>query len=184
MKNFIEKYFTDHIQYPSMVAENILPMNEHWAYISTTFLNGFINYVKPIKAFVLTRYTAWESNLEHEVSLRDPVSGNWEKHAGTKDEIYRLFIQPGRNSHTNLHSLEDDVLILAKTDGDSPCYFFFWFDCDVSDGCIGRFQTSAPEEEVVADFVEYALSMKDMGYEDSGESREIPLHSIEGWVSF
>ena len=56
-------YFEDNIEFPREVAHTMLPYGTVWAYISSTFLNGIINYVKPINYFVLDRYTANDENI-------------------------------------------------------------------------------------------------------------------------
>lgn len=95
-------------------------------YISSTFLNGWINYVKPIKSYVVYRY--YENG-------RDKLIENIQKVNGCHD----------------LSKYGDDVLVLAKDDtGD---YWYFWFDNDTSDCQIGRFKTES--KTVVEDFTEF-----------------------------
>lgn len=197
MSDFM-KYFDMDIEYPSHVAIDILPWNTLWQYISSTFLNGLINYVKPIKIFVLGRYRGWddECDKEGDCKLRahiqePPGSGNWIDFVGTKAQVFECATEPGRLYHTNLNMFGDDVLVLARPEDEfghwaselENMYYFFWFDCDVSDCFIGRFKTVDKEEEVISSFCEYVKSKRTMGYKDEPE-RELPLHAWQGWVSF
>lgn len=167
--NTIMDYFNDEIEYPQDVALEPLPINTLWSYISSTFLNGFINYVKPIKVFVLDRY-------------KDDKT----------EEIKNLKPQP----HTNLHHFGDDVIILAEIEnheGGVKMYMLFWFDCDVSDCRIGRFETSDFSTVVIQSLVNWLDEMKkenegrvfSQDY-DNGvlNYHEVPLTWLSGWLSF
>lgn len=178
-------YFTDDIEYPGDVALNPLPMGVSYSYISSTFLNGFINYVTPVKAFVLGRYHAWDEEINHTISVMDPPgSFNWtKKECKTKDDLFRELAKENVMCHVNLdYDFQDDVLILAtagEIEGEGACYFYFWYDRDCSDCCIGRFVTTDDEAEVVSSFAENATDPEN---NELGEAREIPLHYFQGWL--
>ena len=58
MKNkTIWDYFDDKYDYPRQIAHDMLPYGTVWNYVSSTILNGFINYVKPIGIFLIDRYS-------------------------------------------------------------------------------------------------------------------------------
>jgi len=72
-KKTIWDYFEDQIEYPRDVVSNPLPYGEVWTYISSTFLNGFINYVKPIKIFLIDRYTPDNEDItDRNVQVKKP----------------------------------------------------------------------------------------------------------------
>ena len=173
-------YFVDSIDYPKDVGGTILPINTCWNYISSTFLNGFINYVDIIKAYVIGRYTEWDEEIEG-VNIQDPPNSfNWVEFSGTKEQVYNKVTEEGRLFHTDISMLQDDVLILAKAKG-SDIYYFFWFDMDCSDCNIGRFKTDDTENEVIEAFSKHVSSC----YIDNpyGE-KELSLHCFKGWISF
>lgn len=156
------KYFKTSQDYPT-VGEEILPLGELWCYISSSFLNGFLNYAKPIKAYAINRYTPREDN--------------------------ELLVQKFNSGRTRLHTkmgqiFDDDVLILSKNELGE--YWFFWCDCDVSDCCIGRFTTSDSEEEVIAEFDRYVKERQsNLGYQETpGEAFELNVKHFIGWISF
>jgi len=186
--NFIDKYFHNHEDYPQDVCGNILPLGTQWSYISTTFLNGFINYVEIKSAWVLNRYQDWDDashdNLVKVNIMREPNNtGTWEDFIGTKREVYEILIQPGRTFHSKLdNDFKDDMIILSKISDNK--WMFFWFDRDCSDSCIGRFETEETNEQVIKDFDEWAstLMMDEYKY-DSGEGpKQLPLHYFTGWL--
>jgi len=130
ISNFLD-YFDDHVEYPGdTVAGNPLPINEFWQYISSTFLDGFINYVDIIEGYQIHRYRAPDV---------------------TKRENFAKMSE----FHSNLSVAEDDVLILADARTNDGLYYFFWFDRDVSDCCIGRFLTEDSREKVLENFRAY-----------------------------
>lgn len=56
MRKTIFDYFIDVVDYPTEIVHNPIPYGTMWNYISSTFLNGVINYVKPISCYVIDRY--------------------------------------------------------------------------------------------------------------------------------
>lgn len=192
-KKFLD-YFPNQEEYPRAIAFRLLPVGSLWEYVSETFLNGLINYVTPIKAYVLGRYRPWFSSQSHQdetihLQVREPPNSfNWVKVAAKdKDEAFKLLTEPGRVLHLNLKDFDDNIVILAhpKDAKGYPeaekMYYFFWFDCDVSDCVIGRFVTDDPEEKVAELFAEYIQEIDDNPY----GARELPLHIFKsGWVRF
>jgi len=159
MKNkIIWNYFDDKIEYPKNVSGNPIPYGEYWEYISSTFLNGFINYVRPFGCYVLNRYTKETDDIsERNVSFFDKGDfPNWKKFKGTKKELIDSFLYETKETfHTNLSCFGDDILIIAEA-GDKYSdeekngkYIFFWFDMHVSDCGIGRFETVDSKEDIL-----------------------------------
>jgi len=152
-------YFHDNIEYPEP-CDSMLPVGVLYEYISTTFLNGWINYVSVKCIRLISRYTSFEENQQEAQALIRSTE-----------------------HHTNLSkSLSDDVFVLARG---GEHWWFLWFDRDSSDSCIGRFETTDPEEKVLAAFSDYADDRsKHMGYEHSGSPAiAIPVSCLRGWIN-
>jgi hypothetical protein len=168
-KDFID-YFEETIDYPHPTAsENILPLGTLYSYISNTFLNGWINYVKIIAAQLISRYEPYKNN---QLSIEN-IQQNLDKY-------YHFDFNK---------NLSDDVLILAKNEDKyepnyEPHWWFFWYDRDCSDCMIGRFKTEDYDEIVISLFKEYANERsKNLRYENSGQPAiEIPNSFFKGWI--
>ncbi len=172
-------YFSDQEDYPEP-AVDMLPVDKLYSYISTTFLDGWINYVEIKSAFLITRYR------EHEQNVAAVAKFNG--------------VDRQRYDHIDFNAclgkqLDDDVLILARAkdrdpfdtdvDGCGPHWWFFWFDRDVSDSCIGRFETTDADAIIVERFAAYAHEKsRGMGYEHSGHpALELKPSAFRGWIS-
>lgn len=182
-------YFEDSIEYPRNVASNPIPMNTLWTYISSTFLNGFINYVEVVDAQLLNRYHQMD---EYFNSAEDGPFAQYHDGNGwvtppdnlSKRALFDLYTQSKNSFHPKLNCFGDDVLILGrcKNDGNEEIkgmYMFFWFDQDVSDCCIGRFQTDDEESAVIEKFHTYANK-----YLKYDAPSPIPISFFKGWLSF
>jgi hypothetical protein len=199
-KKTIWDYFRYNISYPREVAHNSLPYGTVWCFISSTFLNGIVNYVKPISCFVLDRYTSCDKNISNRgVSVRNKGEfGKWHKWHGTKKELITAIISGEKEMyHTNMDCFGDDITLLAEIETDEKDnkgrYMFFWFDSDISDCCIGKFETTDNKEDVIQ-------SMRNWLDEDKEENRgvaiedgydngivnysELPISFLKGWVKF
>jgi hypothetical protein len=178
---FNEIYFSDSTEYPEIGDLNdIMQEGILYCYISHTFLNGFINYVEPLQVYIIDRYHIDSQepveNENREIVLHVTKERGWEtKIVTTKQDAFDILNSDYKVYHTKLGMFDDDVLFLGKTE---RYYWFFWFDCDVSDCCIGRFQTDESEEEIIKAFTEYCL--------DKTEDKiyEFKKDWIKGWVSF
>ena len=197
-KKTIWDYFDDNIDYPNEVAHNPLPYGTVWCYISSTFLNGFINYVKPIKVYQLDRYECEDEPQEVDYRDKGDYGANWKKFTGTKAELRKLVLDEKiQFSHTKLHLFGDDITLLAEIENNEEDgkgrYMFFWFDCDVSDCCIGKFETTDTKEEVIQAMVNWLEETKE---ENKGKIvepnydngivnyTELPISFLEGWLKF
>lgn len=184
--SFLNKYFNHNIDYPQDVGNDILPWGTQLSYISTTFLNGFINYVDIKSAWVLNRYVDWDDASEEiKVSIMGTPNntGTWEEFRGTKRQVYEMLIQPGRTFHSKLdNDFKDDLVILSKISDNK--WMFFWFDRDCSDSSIGRFQTQESDEQVIKDFDEWAskVMMEECRHESGEGPKQLPLHYFTGWL--
>ena len=128
-------------------------------YISSTFLNGWINYVNPISAFVVHRYHELEKSID-----------DWHNNY---------------SCHTDLGQFGDDVILLCKSDNKND-FWYFWFDNDVSDCSIGRF-TNDNENEVKEKFEEFVKERaEDLKSYHGGEANyfELDVRKINRCIKF
>lgn len=199
---------------------DVLPQNTIIEFIANDFLNGFINYVIPIKGYVLNRYTDWYKNENSAILIKtdsktlqnqDPrifkteqcyvdelpeyENEHWNYYTfKNKKDILDIFNEDSTlYCHTDLSMFNDDVAILAKRkiNNLSPEYWFFYFDCDVSDCCIGRFLTTDSEEEIIENFSEY---IKNFDFSDEElcldsdkideRAKELNITHLNGWLKF
>lgn len=178
-------YFEDHIDYPKNIAENPLPLNTLWQYVDSDILKGFINHVQPVSWYVLDRYNDGQpmSGIRLERERR-----NWEDWTGTKKELIEVLNSGERQCfHINLGYFNDDVIILAETnklmkDEYPNRYFFFWFDCDVSDCCIGQFETTDSKEEIIQN-LEFTLEKLSKDGDVTGFTK-MKNKVLQGWIQF
>lgn len=174
----IWSYFSNHEDYPKQIAHEMLPYDTVYAYVSSTFLNGLINYVKPVKVFQIDRYTQ-----DHEI-IENVVYKERKIFTGPKAELRKLVLEEKvQFHHTNLGVFQDDIVILAeietKLNDGLGRYMFFWFDYDVSDCCIGKFETEDSKEEVIESLINWLDKEEDFeGY------TELPNSFVQGWVEF
>lgn len=199
MTKTIWDYFDHSIDYPSDVTHNPIPYGTVWCYISSSFLNGMINYVKPISCFVLDRYTADDEKVFAEVYNKRKPGGRqgrvrWE---GTKKELIEAVVSGEKEMfHTDIGCFGDDFVLLAEVEGERDGkgrYAFFWFDCDVSDCCIGKFETTDPKEKVVQAMKNWLDENKEKNKGavvkkgcDNGIVcySELPVSFLQGWLRF
>jgi hypothetical protein len=159
-----KKYFTDSYEYPQPTLVLLLPGTVFY-YISNTFLNGWINYVTLVRAWLVTRYLPHKENIK---ALAEHVEAN--------------------QFHTNLNQfMHDDKHLLVRAAGDDPKrpWWWFWYDQDCSDCAIGVFETDDSDEEVCRKFDEMIDRLSEQVREspDYGPKLEIPLKSIRGWIA-
>lgn len=172
MEKKFTDYFNDHIEYPDPTSnENLLPIGVCYNYISSTFLNGWINYVNIIGAELISRYRAYSSNLEEMEKVKK----------------YTFEEMPHFDFST---CLSDDVLILARgknTDNSSNNqYWFFHYDKDTSDCSIGRFETNDSEQEVIELFKIHAYKASAHGWSKHPgyPTISIPIELFKrGWIN-
>lgn len=160
------KYFTESVDYPFNSNEfpyNILPLGVLWNYVDSSFANGFINHGSKMLCLVIDRY------------MIDADEGSW------KQKKIAAFIE-NPPFHVDLSIFKDDVFILAHVGKDS--YLFVWLDQDVSDCCIGRFETKDSWETIIAAVKAYGLAISQDHLSPGAVVTEIPLTALRGWLSF
>lgn len=165
--NFLKKYFPHDIEYPDPTK---IMMKPGWllSYIDSQFLSTWLNYLEILDSYLITRYRNYQANFES--------TNTFNKKLGP--DFYRK----------NICLFGDDVLILAEEKPidknresyypDSENYFnehhklywFFWFDQDSSDCCIGRFASNTDVETIKNEFKDYCFEGPTI---DLGENREI-----------
>lgn len=196
MKKHIVDYFTNETDYPNFKAHNILPYGELWNYVASTFLNGFINYVTPIKIYQIDRYAIESEQVTAKYSDKTN-SGLHQVFIGTKSELRKLIIKDTAIFYnTKIGMFHDDIVVLAKIETEKSnkiaCYMLFWFDTDVSDCSIGRFQTLDSQEEIIQSLVNWLDYLKEgkkkyveEGYDDGLINyTDLPLSFCQSWMSF
>lgn len=160
-------YFDDNIEYPKTIASDILPYGTLWEYVSFTLLNAFINHVDIIAGFVVDRYTKRDG----------------------KAELIESSIK--KEKHANLRIFNDDVIVLGRIYSNK--YMFFYFDYDVSDCMIGRFETDDDTEVIVQSIVNWLeeCKVRNTGYTmtehtESGriDYMQLPYEFFIGWLSY
>ena len=177
----LERYFNDFVDYPKDIAVNPLPFNVMYNFVSSTFLNGFINYVEIRKAFVLSHYYKWDEYKKHIVTIQSKNNKPYKKLFINKNDIYNALIKPGAKFHSELdRDFNDDVIILARA-GETDtgmCYYYFYYDLDCSDCSISRFIVKEAEYLLDRKFIKHIESFD---YIDN--YKEIPMHYFSGWIS-
>ena len=186
MTYFIQKYFHKSEMYPAAKLTDILPEGVVWDYVSTSLLNGLVNYARHIRGWCLERYHKWEDELkdgDNIVNVRE--KGEWvKKKVLNYGELFNAATQPDAIAHANFSEhFKQDVVLLSKAENDPTLYVYFWFDHDKSDSCIGRFRSGDPKEEIIKAFDEHCAVLGG-GYGTQIRHREIPLHYLCcGWIS-
>lgn len=199
IKSEIWDYFEDVIEYPQDVAYKPIPWNVAWNYISSTFLNGFINYVNPIACYVLNRYKQENEDIScRNISVCDRGGfGNWYKFKGTKKQLIDDIISGEKELyHTDLSCFGDDIIVLAEIEDErnnekgQNKFMFFWFDMDVSDCSIGRIKTDDDEGFVVNSLENWLIkefknnSNHESDHSDGNGFYKLPNSFLKGWVKF
>ena len=181
--------YMDTIEYPSneLLVEGVKD-GTSFDYVATTYLNGFINYVQIIDAYMIRRYKTLEKYLVEKYGTYDQsiIEGNVDPNNLTWERSCRLIddLSESGNFHfTHSANKFDDMLILAKQAGS---YWIFWTDCDCSDSCIGRLPLSTfdSDEEAKESLKLAALefSTEDSTVEDE-KIKRIPLSLFSGWIT-
>lgn len=105
-----------------------IPNNTSYEYVSSTFLDGLVNYGRNHVAFLLARH-----------GLRKPEAecvGNEDlDYLEPTEENYQAFAD-AQSAQIHFKAANDDWFILYETDSS---YFFLWYDQDCSDCIIERY---------------------------------------------
>lgn len=183
-------YFSEEIEYPEKVIDEILPYNILWSYVPSNFVNTFVNQGKAIKVYQIDRYTTEETYIE------GVLMENHKEYIGTKSELRESVIRGSiKFWNTNLSIFEDDIIILSAIEMKDGMrrFLFCYFDQDTSDCMIGRFETSDSTDAVIESLENWLKDEKEKNKDrivtddgDAGMSNyhELPLSFLEGWLKF
>ncbi|KKK82486.1 hypothetical protein LCGC14_2802880, partial [marine sediment metagenome] len=105
-------------EYPENIAERGVPQDMYYRYVSSTFLDGLINYTEPIKGYLVYKQSG--SNADHYSNDMYEMEQLIGIHERTWHSKFRLF------AHSKLYIR---VAVLAETKGS---YWMFLYDPDVS----------------------------------------------------
>lgn len=171
-------------EYPGAKLLSGLEHGVFYYYVSSSYLEGIVNYTKPVAGVLLERYDVLDRAKAQTIIDTRVVK---------------------RIGHPRLEAFEDDVILLctpnstSEADGDPNEYYMFWFDRDVSDCCVGRFNSTDTREQVIADFKMWVESLCDRsqqgavrknangcgGWEKTSDWMELPLEYLRGgWITF
>lgn len=180
------------IEYPQYLASNPLPINICWQYVSVDLLNGFINHTKVIRAWAVNRHHSInEIDHKHNFLVTTGSQVGYIKNvigeqATRKEVIDYLCSRKDSTLNTEMRKhFNDDVILLAQCgdiDGNVQ-YYYYWFDCDVSDCFIGRFVTTDDQTTVIASF-DHMVVESQMHFPFTDPATLIPLHYFKGHISF
>jgi hypothetical protein len=183
-KDFFDKYFYDGSEdCPGPALINGLIPNYIFHYVGHTYLNGIVNYTKPVKVFMINRYNnRYNTNIEDiDNLLNTSVRKNYKsscvkiKDLFPNDKINTDFIINKLNNkeiercHTDLGMFCDDIILLAEIDkqdinSDEKQYVFFWSDMDCVDCSVGKIVIENKPDaisELVNDFTEFCKLRND-----------------------
>lgn len=152
---YFDSFITNDVEYPSNeMLLNGLKDGDCITYVSSTYLNGLINYVDIIDAWMIKRYLKSKNDIEY-VATKDQKS--WEESCEYVDE---LTDDPLHFHFKHSSSNFDDMIILAKG---ADSYWLFWDDCDCSDCSIMRIsiKTFESDEEAKKSVMQYAKEVSD-----------------------
>ena len=166
-------YFSGTDKNPKHMAFDILPIDKLWESVPSKFLNGFINHTKPLKVYIIDRYT----------------DSGWKK-----KEIEKIIAN--NVCVSNLCYFHDDVFILSEVSSEEQSkkkmYMIFYFDSKDTDCKIGRFETKDAEKNVIKSVLNWLSEEKKNNkakfkeWEDNGifGHHEIPIAILSDIISF
>jgi hypothetical protein len=183
--NFFD-YFTHHEAHPMDIPINPLPLGTVYEYVGSQFLNGLVPYVKPVRAWVVNRYLA--ANDEYPGELTVSFSGIdmsiqdiLKTTTPTKAQVISILNEPACVVTPRYDvDFQDDLVFLAivpekKKHCKGKMWYYFWYDRDCSDCCIGRFRSTDSEENIFKSFDEFVLESNQMGKPDHIDINDPPF---------
>jgi hypothetical protein len=126
MSNKFYKIFTDQEDYPDNIADRGIPPNTLFSYVSSSLLDGFVNYTIHHEAYLIPRYSKFVENAH----IRNQDDDNEVTDLETFKQTWN------RSPHTEVSNAPDDVIILSES---ADSFWFFYYDQDTSDCQIGRY---------------------------------------------
>src|ERR1700737_3294562 len=94
--DFSARYFHDRVDYPDP-TQTMLELGVWHEFISETFLNGWINYVEPVRAWVITRYRAYSKNKADVEALAEKKPYHTDLSVATHDDVLLLARSPRKD---------------------------------------------------------------------------------------
>lgn len=199
------KYLDYGVEHPK-IGGVILPLGIEYIDVSSSFLDGFINYYLPLRAYLLNCSIDWDTTFEKDdipeilMSSKAPllhdakytvIKSEYEGYNRlrfpTKRDIYTATLKNAKYMETNtsISMFRDDVVILGKSRLLSNEYMVFYYDTDVSNCCIGRFQTEDTQQEVIKEFDRYELYERpeNRGYYN-GQPKPLTMDVFRGWLKW
>ncbi len=161
--------FGRRVEYPSMseLLDNGLERGTWYSYVTSSYINGLLPYIEPVRAWLLRRYRIWPDDKDPtERPITDAEIAEWEK-------AY----------HTKFIDLGDNVVFVGET---ARHWWVIYMDCDVSDCRVGRVTKESvwTVDDVLQWVGDHLLPDKREAGGDYGVRHEIPLGAMQGWRSF
>lgn len=182
----LNNYFEEIIEYPnnnSLLTG--LKRGHLYYYVSSSYLDGLINYTKPVFAILLDRYKVKGEEVYEEgshiiddgvISISAKIESVWGKLTGDKEYVLHEAVKEKYTFiHTKFSEFQDDVILISKTEQDNE-YVVFWYDMDCSDCAIGMFYTED----------DFEIIKKNLISSISYKSYEIPKKIFTGfhWLEY
>lgn len=168
--------FSDGREYPQFFdEEEILPMGMLYSYVGHSFLDGLVNH---------TVNQRWSHDQQRAVLVNRYFDEADQRDLGMTKRQNLDVIMAKERHRTELHQLRDDVAILSCRNG---IFWFYYYDCDVSDCMIGRFRSAMPFDEVYALMLTFIVEMnhvRNYSPMDQEPYWELSSEVIKGWVSW
>lgn len=154
-----------------------IPQNTIYEYVSSTFLDGLVNYGTGHRAWLMARYGL---NNEEQSHIRD------EDYVPTEAE-YRAFAKACTEA-THFKPVGDDWLVAYET---KESYMFLWYDRDVSDCSIERWSKDMCMQWNIRTLAEFAADRIEAFKVNSAERTKhralanpilIEAGPVRGWI--
>lgn len=141
---------------------NGVQINKGFVNVSSTYCNGFVNYIHDPHLVLLNRYQDEDEFVELSQQFVSQSDHDW--------------------YHTDLGKYQDDILVFGTNDQYNPdSYVLIWFDQDVSDCCIWRFDIH--DFKGIAHFVSLMKKWLD-SLEHSIKGYGFINRQPKGWIKF
>lgn len=191
MNKTLFSYFDTIIESPVGIAHTMLNYNTLYTNVSSMLLNGFINYVKPIRAFLLDRYTDGNATCANVGAYDHEEKFARVTNVRKADLVASLDSGKYAMRNTRLKWFGDDIVVLAQVEPSVGAYMFFYFDTDVKYCYIGRFCTDDPRHVVTASLAEWLKCCVNNDLHDKSNTGhvitgyyELPISIFQGWTHF
>ena len=165
----IDEYI-DFVEYPDdeMVIHG-LNMDVGFFYISNTYLNGLINYIPIIDAYLINRYSYDIDKFDKCCEIFD----NYTKQNNFHFNLTHAFNDP---------DYSDELLLLCEND---YCYMLFDVDPDCSDCSIAKIRKDhfTSKEEACESFYKYCMEFSEDNVKSNAKVYRISPSVFTGWIT-